>query len=223
MTALRLVSHVLCPYAQRVAIALAEKGVPFTRQDIDLADRPDWFRAISPLGKVPLLVVGEGAVLFESAVICEYIEETQPGPALHPADPLARARHRGWVEFASALLAGIGALYAAPDEAAYRARAADLSARIGRLEAEVSGGPCFAGDRFSLVDAAFAPAFRYFDGFEALLPPLGVFDAAPRVSAWRAALAARPSVRGAVVADYPGRLEAFLRRRGSYLSTLMRA
>ncbi len=54
---LELVSHYLCPYVQRAAIALAEKGVPFTRAYVDLADKPAWFTAISPLGKVPLLKV----------------------------------------------------------------------------------------------------------------------------------------------------------------------
>ncbi|RVK64633.1 glutathione S-transferase family protein, partial [Sinorhizobium meliloti] len=93
MTAqLTLISHHLCPYVQRAAIALHEKGVPFERVDIDLANKPDWFLKISPLGKVPLLRIsqdGGEAILFESTVICEYLEETQAGPKLHPADPLA--------------------------------------------------------------------------------------------------------------------------------------
>jgi glutathione S-transferase len=54
---LELVSHVLCPYVQRAVIALTEKRVPHTRTDIDLAANPAWFRAISPLGRVPLLRV----------------------------------------------------------------------------------------------------------------------------------------------------------------------
>src|SRR4051794_13912309 len=104
MTHLTLVSHHLCPYVQRAAIALLEKAVPFERSMVDLADKPDWFTAISPLGKVPLLRVteedGRQAILFESTVICEYIEDTQPGPGLHPSDPLERAQHRGWMESA---------------------------------------------------------------------------------------------------------------------------
>jgi glutathione S-transferase len=87
-----LVSHHLCPYVQRAAIALTEKSVPFERQYVDLADKPAWFRRISPLGKVPLLRVGT-KVIFESAVIIEYLEETTPFP-LHVADPLTRARER---------------------------------------------------------------------------------------------------------------------------------
>src|SRR5258708_40372906 len=75
MPHLTLVSHHLCPYVQRVAIALAERGIAAERVYIDLADKPAWFRALSPLGKVPLLKVDD-AVLFESAVICEYLEDT---------------------------------------------------------------------------------------------------------------------------------------------------
>ena len=75
---LKLISHKLCPYVQRAVIALTEKGVPFERIDIDLANKPDWFLKISPLGKVPVLVVtgndGKEVALFESNVICEYIE-----------------------------------------------------------------------------------------------------------------------------------------------------
>src|SRR5690606_1728085 len=70
-----LVSHVLCPYVQRAAIVLAEKGIPFERRDIELANKPDWFLKISPLGKTPVLLVG-GESIFESSVICEYLEET---------------------------------------------------------------------------------------------------------------------------------------------------
>lgn len=221
MPSFRLVSHHLCPYVQRAAIALAEKSVPHERQIIDLSAKPDWFKAISPLDKVPLLVVDGETVLFESAVICEYLDETQPEPRLHPEDPVDRARHRAWVEFASATLNTIAGLYAAPDEATYRAKVADLAGKIAWLEGALGRGPYFAGERFSLVDAAFGPVFRYFDTFEATVPPLGVFDATPKVRAWRQALAVRPSVRGAVTADYPERLAAFLRGRGSYLSSLM--
>src|SRR5207237_3450984 len=85
MPKLDLVSHHLCPYVQRAVITLTEKGAPFTRTYVDLANKPDWFTAISPLGKVPLLRIDDDDVLFESAVICEYLEETI-APALHPRD-----------------------------------------------------------------------------------------------------------------------------------------
>jgi glutathione S-transferase len=156
-----LVSHHLCPYVQRVAISLLEKGVAFERVYVDLSAKPAWFRAQSPLGKTPLLQV-DGDVLFESAVICEYLEDTL-GPALHPTDPIERARHRGWIEFGSAILGDIWGLETAQDAAGVARKAEDLRRRFEWLEANVGAGPYFAGARFHLVDAVFGPVFRYFD------------------------------------------------------------
>lgn len=215
---LELVSHHLCPYVQRAAIALLEKNVPFRRTTIDLADKPEWFQRISPLGKVPVLRVGKD-VIFESAVICEYLDETHT-PRLHPADPLERARHRAWIEFASTTLNTIWGFYSAPDAATYDRRRMELADKFMWVEQALGAGPWFAGSGFSLVDAAFAPVFRYFDVFERIADP-HVFDATPKVRAWSCALAGRESVIRVVDADYPDRLATFLRARGSYLSTLL--
>jgi glutathione S-transferase len=212
---LTLVSFDLCPYVQRAAIALAEKGVPFERRDVDLASKPDWFKSISPLGKVPLLLV-DGEILFESAVIVEYLDETH-APRLHPGDAIARARHRAWMEFGSTILADIWSVETTPDEATFDAKVRTLREKFVRLEGELGSGPWFAGQRFSLVDAVFAPAFRYFDVFHRFVE-LGVFADLPRVQAWRQALAGRPSVRAAVAPDYESKLEAFLRRQPSWLA-----
>jgi glutathione S-transferase len=214
---LKLISHKLCPYVQRAVIALTEKGVAFERIDIDLADKPDWFVAISPLGKTPVLQVGD-VPIFESAVILEYLEETQPNP-LHPADPLIRAEHRAWVEFGSAVLNDIAGFYAAPDEATFKARTSQLEARFARLEARVAAGPWFDGEKFSLVDAVFGPVFRYFDVFDEIAD-FGILSGNPKLKRWRKALAARPSVRMAVRSDYPALLRDFLERRNSWLSGL---
>jgi glutathione S-transferase len=215
---MKLVSHHLCPYVQRVAVVLAEKGLPFERIHVDLARKPAWFTAISPLGKVPLLQVGDEA-LFESSVICEYLEDTAL-PALHPADPVLRARHRAWMEFASAILNTIAGFYNAPDAAALEAKRADLQAKFEILEAQLGTGPWFAGEKFSVVDAAFGPVFRYFDVFDAVAD-FRVFSGTPKVRAWRAALSMRASVREAAPPDYAARLSVFLEGRNAALSGLM--
>ncbi len=214
---LKLISRKLCPYVQRAVIALTEKGVAFERVDIDLANKPDWFLAISPLGKTPVLLVGD-IPIFESAVILEYLEETQPNP-LHPADPLRRAEHRGWIEFGSTVLADIAGFYAAPDEATFNAKTSQLAQRFARLEARVAAAPWFDGDHFSLVDAVFGPVFRYFDVFDDI-GDFGILTGKPTLARWRKSLAARPSVRSAVGADYPALLRAFIERRNSWLSAL---
>jgi glutathione S-transferase len=216
---LKLISHKLCPYVQRAVIALTEKGVPFERVDIDLANKPDWFVAISPVGKTPVLQVGDKAI-FESAVILEYLEETQPKP-LHPADPLTRAEHRGWIEFGSTVLGDIAGFYAAPDQATFTAKALQLEQRFARLETRVAASPWFDGGEFLLVDAAFGPVFRYFDVFDAITD-FGILAGKPKLARWRKALATRPSVRAAVGADYPALLRDFVNRRNSWLSQLQR-
>lgn len=237
--ALTLVSHALCPYVQRVAIVLHEKGLAFERRTIDLARKPDWFLALSPLGKTPVLQV-RGQSLFESAVICEYLDEVAM-PKLHPQDPLQRARHRAWMEFGSTVLNTIGAFYSAPDEAALQARERDLRSRFVQIEEALgqrSGpGPYFAGPDFGMVDVVFAPVFRYFDVIDEVIDAvvdkavdgmpgeeaLRLWQGLPRVAHWRTALAARTSVQQAVGADYAEGLRRFLRARGSALSRRMGA
>jgi glutathione S-transferase len=217
---LTLVSHALCPYVQRAAIVLVEKGAAFERREIDLAHKPEWFARISPLGKTPVLLVGEAPV-FESAVICEYLDETL-APRLHPAAPLERAHERGWMEFGSAVLSAIGAFYSAPDDAALEARAVDLRSRFARVESALGAGPYFAGTRFGLVDAVFGPVFRYFDVFDAI-GDFGCLQGLPKTQAWREALAARPSVQAAAHPQYTVLLREFLIERRSALSRRMGA
>jgi glutathione S-transferase len=214
-----LVSHALCPYVQRAAIVLAEKGVPFDRRDIDLARKPDWFLRVSPLGKTPVLLVGDEAI-FESAVICEYLDDTTL-PRLHPANALERARHRSWIEFGSSVLNLIGAFYNAPDERTLLARAADIRERLQQLEVALGSGPFFAGASFSIVDAVFGPVFRYFDVFDTIAD-FGFWDDLPKVRRWREALSRRPSIQKAASPQHPALLKAFLVKRGSALSAMCR-
>jgi len=218
MSALVLVSHALCPYVQRAAIVLAEKGLPFERRGIELTNKPAWFLKISPLGKTPVLLVDRQAI-FESAVICEYLEDIAL-PHLHPANPLQRAQHRAWMEFGSALLSLIGAFYSAGDETTLMARSQEIRARIGQIEAVLGDGPFFAGSAFSIVDAVFGPVFRYFDVFDAI-DGFALCSGFPKVQRWRRSLASHPSVAGAVGANYPELLTRFLRARGSSLSRRM--
>lgn len=219
MSRLHLMSHALCPYVQRAVISLSEKGVAFDRTDIDLSNKPDWFLAISPLGKTPVLVT-DGVPLFESAAILEYLEETQPNP-MHPTCQLERARHRAWIEFGSAMLNDIAGFYSARDPAAFEAKRAALAEKADRLEAVLDQSPWFSGDQFSLVDVVFGPVFRYFDTFDEI-GDFGILTGRPRLAAWRVRLTARRSVRDAVGKDYHKRLRAFLVRRDGRLAHQIR-
>jgi glutathione S-transferase len=217
---MELVSFELCPYVQRVAIVLDEKGLAFSRRWIDLSAKPEWFLEVSPLGKVPVLLV-DGAAIFESAVICNFLDEVAD-PTLTSADPLVRAVERAWAEHASATLAAIGALYNAPDPDALEARCEDLRGRFRWLEQALGDGPWFSGERFGLVDAAYAPVFRYLKAFDAF-SDFALLRSAPRVAAWQQRLAGRASVQRAVVADFDAKLLEFMNNRQSALGDLARA
>jgi glutathione S-transferase len=215
---LKLISHPLCPFVQRAAIVLLEKGVAFERIDVDLAAKPDWFLALSPTSKVPLLLVGgsdsSDIVIFESMVICEYLEETHSGAPMYPQDALARARQRSWIEFAGTTLSDAWQFLHATDRLTAETRQAALRTKLERLETELGAGPYFDGPRFAMVDAVFAPVFRYFGTLDpAISSP--IFEGLPRVDAWRSALAARPSVIDAVGANYASRLHEYLRQQRS--------
>ena len=203
---LHLISHKLCPYVQRARIVLAEKNIPHAIEFIDLTNKPDWFLKLSPLGKVPVLCV-DGRALFESAVIAEYLDEISSG-SLHPVDAFDKANNRSWIEFASVTLAQIATFYRANDVRGFADATRSLREQFVRLNGELGAGPWFNGAAFSIVDAAFAPVFRYFDVIEQV-GDFGFFDGLTHLKAWRTGLTARPSVRNAVVSDYYERLRVF--------------
>jgi glutathione S-transferase len=78
-----LVSFKTCPWVQRSAIVLREKNTEFELRHIEPDNRPDWFLAISPHKKVPVLRIDDKVSLFESNAINEYLDETIM-PRLHP-------------------------------------------------------------------------------------------------------------------------------------------
>lgn len=168
-----------------------------------------------------MLVVGKRQSVFESAVICEYLNEVTPG-SLHPEDPLERADHRAWIEFGSGLLSGIAQLYNAPTQEEFDTSRKMLRARFGQLEKRLGSGPYFAGENFYIIDAVYGPIFRYFDVFESVMD-LGILEDVEKVHMWRGHLRARESVRKAVTFDYTDRLLAFVRKRGSCISQKIKA
>jgi glutathione S-transferase len=218
MPKLNLISHHLCPYVQRAVITLLEKNIPHDRTYIDLSHKPDWFQRISPSGKVPLLQV-DGEVLFESAVICEYLDEITPG-SLHPADPLQKAKHRSWIEFGSSILNSIAGFYNAPAWESFEQKKDELTSKFLWIEPSLNGNEYFAGNTFSLVDGVYGTIFRYFDVFDTI-KDFGIFAHTPKVKEWRELLHRRSSIQQAVTEDYAQRLLVFLKQRNSYLSKLV--
>ena len=112
-----LVSFKTCPWVQRSAIVLREKNTPFEFRHIERDNRPDWFLAISPHKKVPVLRVDDTVSLFESNAINEYLDETI-APRLHPEDPVQRAINRAWTDYVPTFAEHVTGVAYADDEAA---------------------------------------------------------------------------------------------------------
>src|SRR5438093_2237928 len=90
---MRLYDNAFSPYAFKVRACLYEKGIPFEHQELRHSRDHEELRRVNPRGEVPALSDAE-ALLYDSKVICEYLEERFPAPPLLPADPARRARAR---------------------------------------------------------------------------------------------------------------------------------
>jgi len=210
---LHLISFKTCPFVQRAVITLKHKKIDFDITYIDLADPPDWFLDLSPLAKVPVLKVDD-EVLFESAVINEYLDEITGGD-LQPKDPLARAKNRAWIEFASNMLGNLYMMKMSKDEEHYHKYRDALVSQLHRVEKRLGDGPWFNGAEFSLADTAFAPLFRQnsvANGKLSVLDPATM----PKVNAWAERLLALPEVHDSVVDEFEELYLASMEKNDSY-------
>ena len=173
---LEIISSSTCPFAQRTKMVLLEKGINFVLTEIDLDNKPEWFLKISPYGKVPV-IRDQDTVIFESAVINEYLEETFPLKPLLPNKPVDRAQARIWIDFANVrFVPQIYKLLLAQKERQQSEHATRLIEALILMEEEGlaarKSGPYWLGENISLVDFTFYPhlqrfcALEYYRNFE---------------------------------------------------------
>jgi glutathione S-transferase len=214
-----LVSFKTCPWVQRAAIVLREKGIDFEFRHIEPENRPDWFLAISPHKKVPVLRIDDRISLFESNAIAEYLDETVL-PRLHPEDPVMRAVNRAWTDYLPTFAEAVTATAYADSEADYRKAAENIPVPFERLERALEkqgSGPFFNGAKYALVDAAYAPFLqRYL--FLDRVKKLGHIEKFPRLKAWATALVNRPSTHSFPADEFESLYRANLKRRNKWVS-----
>jgi glutathione S-transferase/RNA polymerase-associated protein len=196
-----LYEHPLSPYAQKVKIALAEKGVAFECRLPDFMSGHDpQFAAANPRLEVPALVDGDTRV-FDSTIILEYLEDRWPTPALLPGTPAERARVRMLEELCDTYYEAIN--WAAMEIRVFRrasgelaerllARGAEQAAGVNRyLDRALGGRPWFNGAAFGWGDVAVVP-FVHGAAVAGSPPPAG-----SGLAGWLERARARPSVAGA--------------------------
>jgi glutathione S-transferase len=212
---LELISFHLCPFVQRSIITLKHKNVDFTLKEIDLENPPEWFQKISPLGKVPVLVVDGQTTLFESAVINEYIDEITE-PRLMLSDPLAKAKERAWIEYGSSLLMEMYGLAHEENAEAFQTNLTELFDSISKLEPILSGGAFFRGKDFSLVDTSYAPFFLRMS----YVPTLwnhSAWSKMPKTRQWAESLIANKAVQASAPSDLKSGYVGYIQETSSFL------
>lgn len=168
----------LSPFVRKVRVFLAEKGLDYKMEQVNIFPVPDWFKEISPLGRIPVLKdedVGPDATLPDSSIICAYIERKKPEPALYPKNDFSYARALWYEEYAdSELAANLGGgvfrpivvnklMGKEPDRAtAQKTIDEKLPRYFAYLEKEIGSKQFLVDDRFSIADIATATSFINF-------------------------------------------------------------
>lgn len=190
---------------ERVALALAHKGIEVEWVDVDPADRTP-VREVSGQDLVPVLVEEDGSVTYDSTRILARLEELHPNPPLYPRDPARRAEvevfldwfNRVWKRPPNALDAELG--QAEPDTALVAELAAELAASRDVFEGLLAGRDHLFGE-FSVADCAAFPFLRYArysdpedeERFHLILVEhLRPLDDHPRLAAWLERMERRP-------------------------------
>lgn len=217
---LELVSFKICPFAQRSVITMLHKGISMEVTYIEPGPGPEWFKSLSPFGKVPILCVDDRRqVIFESAVICEFLDEYSPGSLL-PNDPLHKALNRSWIEFGSAALSDLSGLMHSTGEAQYQQHRDALKTKLHWLEQVLGDGPWFNGKEISLVDFSYAPLFMRTEMFhlgETLYPA----SDCPKIRLWSEQLLSLKVVQESVTDDFSQLLKTHITNKAPYAAALL--
>lgn len=201
MTEVEIFTKPGCGWAERNYAALIEKGVAFrTVMSADPNGRKTTeFLSLSPYGRTPVLRFGH-EVVWESAVMNEFIDDRFPSPPLRPSDPAGRARSRLWtLHCDSVLMPALNALARAGGKAEAGAgdpTASNLALLASWWGKRPSGGSLWRGERLSLVDIVFHTYFQALDVVEAMQGGAGKV-LPPELLAWKASIAAHSSIQAA--------------------------
>jgi glutathione S-transferase len=193
---MKLVGSKTSPYVRKVRVILAERALPFEFIEESAWTAQTTVPRYNPLNKVPALVMDDGESIYDSRVICEYLDGISGGGLL-PADPAARARVRRHEALGDGLAdAGITAFLERKREASRQdptwiSRQLDkVKAAVATLETALGSKQYLGGDRPDMADIACACAIFW---SEFRMPELGVRQANPRIKAWAERMEARPS------------------------------
>jgi glutathione S-transferase len=215
---IKLVTSKLSPYGHRVEMVLIEKNIPYEKEEISLAAKPEKFLEDAPLAKVPLVYVGEKPI-FESIAICEYLEEAFQENSLHPKDPLEKAWNRAWMEVSTGILSSTFGMIFSQNQQEFDSKKVEILSRIAALDKYLKLSPYFDGEKFSLVDVCMASAFKPLNLIDNKFK-LEILNSHKNVATYVENLIARKSLQTTLSPDYEELVQGLLERKKSHLLTM---
>lgn len=160
---LRFYSMRFCPFAHRVRLVLDAKKIPYDMVYINLSAKPEWLIDISPLGKVPCIVLDNNEVLYESLIVADYLDEAYPENNLYPSDPLQKAKDKLLIERFGGVISMMYKLFT--DKIANQELFEQALTALEYLEKELEkrGTRFIGGNKPGMVDLMIWPWFERAD------------------------------------------------------------
>lgn len=215
---MKIVSFKICPFVQRVTTLLEQKGAAYEIEYIDLSNKPQWFLEASPNGQVPILIMGDGEVLFESDAIVEYIDEVV-GEPLFSHNPVTKAQERAWSYLASKHYLVQCSTQRSSDEATLAERSTKLNKAFAKIQTQLGDAPFIGGDAMGMVDIAWTTLLHRTEIIERRSGYDFLADF-PRIKAWRKTVLSTGIPTASVSEDFEDRFSAFYLADTTYLGQL---
>ncbi|XP_030058641.1 glutathione S-transferase omega-1 isoform X2 [Microcaecilia unicolor] len=199
-----------CPYAHRTLLVLDAKGIKYENINVNLISKPEWFLEKTPLGLVPVLETEKGQVIYESPIICDYLDEAYPGKKLNPVDPYEKAKQKMLLEhfskLASFLVMVLKAKKTGEDLGAHKAA---FKEQFLKFEQLVPDTQFFGGNSISMIDYMVWPWFERL----ALFGVKESLNDVPKLKKWVETMMQDPVVQGLLISSevYEGFLKLYLK------------
>lgn len=167
---MKLIGSHSSPYARKVRIVLAEKKLDYQFVLEDVWSPNTGIKEFNPLGKVPCLIMDDGGAVFDSRVICEYLDGLSPNARLIPQDSRARIAVKTWEALADGLCDAAIAVRLESQRAADRQDPVSISRQMEKMDSALEAiskglgdNPWCVGVNMTLADIAVGAALAYLD------------------------------------------------------------
>ncbi|XP_066457116.1 glutathione S-transferase omega-1-like isoform X2 [Eleutherodactylus coqui] len=191
---IRLYSMRFCPFSQRARLVLAAKEIKHEVVNINLKSKPEWFFEKSPRGLLPSLETPDDKIVYESPIVCDYLDEAFPGNKLTPADPYEKAQQKILLEYFSTVISALYKILSAKQDNQNTTEVkTQFIEKLRKLEEDLANKNTsyFGGESVSMIDYMMWPWFERFIMFDVI----EFLEKTLQVNAWYKLMLQDPAVK----------------------------